>query len=69
MVENCTWKSTARALHDGGGAGGQLIDVSAEWQQRYWSHKWNVTPLRIAEAVMRVGSRVDSVAKELCKAN
>jgi hypothetical protein len=69
MFGNYTWKSTARALHDGGRAGGQLIDISAEWQERYWSHKWNVTPLQIAEAVMRVSSRVDSVARELCKAN
>jgi hypothetical protein len=46
----------------------QRIDVSQDYECRYWSEKFNVTPEELKLAVARVGVMADDVAKELGRA-
>ena len=43
------------------------IDVHERYEVEYWSHKWNVSPDRLREAVSRAGPMVKDVARELGK--
>jgi hypothetical protein len=43
------------------------IDVHEQYEVEYWSHKWNVSPDRLREAVSRAGPMVKDVARELGK--
>lgn len=46
-------------------ADGRRIDVHETYELGYWSRKFGVTREELAEAVQRVGTRADDVAREL----
>ncbi len=43
------------------------INMSEDYEVRYWTQKWGGTPERLAEAVRRVGQTAAAVAKHLGK--
>ena len=49
------------------GADRQRIDVSQDYECRYWSKKFGVTPDELKAAVSRAGPMVEDVARELGK--
>jgi hypothetical protein len=44
------------------------IDVSEDYECRYWSERFGVSPDELKRAVGRVGDMADDVARELGKA-
>jgi hypothetical protein len=48
-------------------ADGRSIDVHETYELGYWSRKFGVTREELAEAVQRVGTRADDVARELSR--
>ena len=48
-------------------ADGRSIDVYETYELGYWSRKFGVTREELAEAVQRVGTRADDVARELSR--
>ena len=48
-------------------ADGRSIDVHGTYELGYWSRKFGVTREELAEAVQRVGTRADDVARELSR--
>jgi uncharacterized protein DUF3606 len=60
MVDDPSKRGTADRLR---------IDVSEEYECRYWSSKFGVTPGELKAAVSRVGPMVSDVARELGKSN
>jgi hypothetical protein len=50
------------------GSGGQdrsRIDVSQEWELRYWTDKFGITPEDLKQAVRQVGDRVEDVERKI----
>lgn len=47
------------------GADRKRIDVSEEYECRYWSEKFGVSPEELKRAVQKVGPMADDVAQEL----
>ena len=45
----------------------QRIDVSQDYECRYWSQKFGVSPDALKRATEKVGPMVDDVARELGK--
>ena len=43
------------------------IDVSQDYECRYWSQQFRVTPEKLKRAVSKVGAVIDDVARELGK--
>ena len=43
------------------------IDVSQDYECRYWSEKWNISPEELKRAVSKAGVMVKDVARELGK--
>ncbi len=43
------------------------INVHEDWEVRYWSQKWNVTPEQLKQAVREVGVYTKAVANRLGK--
>lgn len=43
------------------------INVHEDWEVRYWSQKWNVTPEQLKQAVREVGVYTKAVATRLGK--
>ena len=41
------------------------IDASQEWQCRWWSHAFRVTPEEVREAVLEVGRSANAVREHL----
>jgi hypothetical protein len=41
------------------------IDVSQDYECRYWSQQFRVTPEKLRRAVSKVGAMIDDVAREL----
>ena len=41
------------------------IDASQDYECRYWSQRFKVTPEKLKRVVSKVGVRVDDVAREL----
>ncbi|HYC45653.1 MAG TPA: DUF3606 domain-containing protein [Burkholderiales bacterium] len=41
------------------------IDASQEWQCRWWSHAFRVSPQEVREAVRAVGSSANAVREHL----
>jgi hypothetical protein len=54
-------------LNDRGPADRSRIDVTEEWELRYWSKKFSCTPEQLKEAVKAAGVSVESVRKHLGK--
>jgi hypothetical protein len=59
MADDLTKKSSADR---------KRINVSEDYEVRYWSEKFGVSAARLKEAVQKVGPMVDDVARELGKA-
>ena len=51
-----------------GGADRSRINMSEDYEVRYWSEKFGVSAARLKEAVQKVGPMVDDVARALGKA-
>ena len=45
------------------------IDVSQDYECRYWSERFKVTPEELKHAVSKAGVMVDDVARELGKSH
>jgi hypothetical protein len=41
------------------------IDVSQDYECRFWSEKWGITPEELKRVVAKVGPMADDVAREL----
>ena len=48
-------------------ADGRRIDVHETYEIGYWSRKFGVTREELSEAVQKVGTRADDVARELTR--
>ena len=46
-------------------ADAQRVNVGEDYEVRYWTEKWNVTPEQLRAAVKKVGVMVDDVEREL----
>jgi hypothetical protein len=46
-------------------ADAQRVNVGEDYEVRYWTNKWNVTPEQLRAAVEKVGVMVDDVEREL----
>ena len=46
-------------------ADAQRVNVGEDYEVRYWTNKWNVTPQQLRAAVDKVGVMVDDVEREL----
>jgi hypothetical protein len=44
------------------------ININEEYEVRYWSEKFGVTPERLREAVQKVGNSREAVEEELKRA-
>ena len=51
-----------------GAADRSRIDISEDYECRYWSEKFCVSPDQLKQAVKKAGPAVDDVARELGKA-
>ncbi len=43
------------------------VNTSEEYELRYWSEKWGVSPEQVKTAVAKVGNSADAVARQLGK--
>ena len=43
------------------------VNTSEEFELRYWSEKWGVSPEQVKAAVAKVGNSADAVARQLGK--
>jgi len=43
------------------------VNTSEDYEVRYWSEKWNVSPEKLKAAVSKVGPMAEDVARELGK--
>lgn len=43
------------------------VNTSEEYELRYWSEKWGVSPEQVKAAVAKVGNSADAVARQLGK--
>ena len=43
------------------------VNISEDYELRYWSEKWGVTPDQLKAAVAKVGASADAVARQLGK--
>ena len=43
---------------------GSRVNISEDYEVRYWSAKWSVSAERLKAAVEKVGASADAVAKE-----
>jgi hypothetical protein len=50
-----------------GPADDKRVNVHEDYELRYWSGKFGVTPEKLKDAVRKVGPMVDDVKKELGK--
>jgi hypothetical protein len=48
-----------------GGQDKQRINLSQDYEVRYWTNKFGVTPDELRDAVDKVGDRASAVAQEL----
>ena len=46
-------------------ADAQRVNVGEDYEVRYWTDKWNVTPQQLRAAVDKVGVMADDVEREL----
>ena len=46
-------------------ADAQRVNVGEDYEVRYWTNKWNVTPQQLRAAVDKVGVMADDVEREL----
>jgi hypothetical protein len=46
-------------------ADAQRVNVGEDYEVRYWTNKWNVTPVQLRAAVDKVGVMADDVEREL----
>ena len=46
-------------------ADAQRVNVGEDYEVRYWTDKWNVTPEQLRAAVDKVGVMADDVEREL----
>lgn len=46
-------------------ADAQRVNVGEDYEVRYWTNKWNVTPEQLRVAVDKVGVMADDVEREL----
>lgn len=54
-------------LKSRGGQDRNRIDVSQEWECRYWSDKFGISPEELKRVVGEVGDRVEAVERKLGK--
>jgi hypothetical protein len=43
------------------------IDVTDDWEVRFWCDHWNISPARLKQAIAKVGTSTEDVARELGK--
>lgn len=43
------------------------VNTSEDYELRYWSEKWGVSPEQVKAAVAKVGNSADAVARQLGK--
>lgn len=43
------------------------VNTGEEYELRYWSEKWGVSPEQVKAAVAKVGNSADAVARQLGK--
>lgn len=43
------------------------VNISEDYELRYWSEKWGVSPEQVKAAVAKVGASADAVARQLGK--
>lgn len=55
-------------LTNRGGQDKQRISLSEDYEVRYWTEKFQVTPDELRDAVDKVGDRAAAVAQELGRA-
>jgi hypothetical protein len=46
-------------------ADAQRVNVGEAYEVRYWTNKWNVTPVQLRAAVDKVGVMADDVERQL----
>ena len=46
-------------------ADAQRVNMGEDYEVRYWTDKWNVTPQQLRTAVDKVGVMADDVEREL----
>jgi len=46
-------------------ADAKRVNVGEDYEVRYWTDKWNVTPQQLRAAVDKVGVMADDVEREL----